>query len=171
MISPGGVPCCRVAKAQVALAIRPLTGYCSHVRRTRIWCAKNLLLPEIIMTLRQTLLTLALLILPVLVNASEATHTMSSILAAMQHFPTDSDKTELAAIVASEATSQDEKTRAQIISRIAHHANADDKAALLQMTEKPEATSDVRTIAKAILNMNHTVQAEDMVELSRIMGS
>ena len=68
---------------------------------------------------------------------------MASILANMQHFPSEADKSKLQAILDQESSTDNEKTLASAIMRIEHQSNPEDALLLESIIESETASGSV----------------------------
>ncbi len=96
---------------------------------------------------------------------------MASILAELNHFPSDAQKEVLAAIYEDASNSPAEKLVAAIISRVAHQVGDADKAELQTILGSEEVSEGLKTIANAILNIKHKVQSDDLQALKKLIDS
>jgi len=102
--------------------------------------------------------------------ADDAINTMASILASLNHFPTDADKQKLTAIVEDAGSSEIDKQLAEIIAGIAHQASAADKEKLNAILAEDAASDESKLIAKAILGTMHRPTAEHLKSLHQLIA-
>ena len=92
-------------------------------------------------TILSTIVFFTVLLNTTIASADDAAiSTMANIMIGLAHFPSDSDKQQLAAIANSSEASQTEKTVATAIANIAHKASAADQEKLNAIV----ANSDTR---------------------------
>jgi hypothetical protein len=106
---------------------------------------------------------------PALSLAADNVATMAGIVLSLQHFPSEADKTALAAIVDGDA-SDAEKTVAAAIAAIQHQVSADDKAALEAIAADEAQPEDLRKLAAIVASVNHMPSAEDKMALTELAG-
>jgi hypothetical protein len=80
--------------------------------------------------------------------------TIAGILNGLNHFPSDSDKAALMAIVNDASSSEAYKTVARAVHNIQHSATADDKAAL-EAIAGSDADDTAKALAEIVLGISH----------------
>ena len=93
---------------------------------------------------------------------------MASMLANMQHFPSEADKSKLQEILDLESSTDNEKTLASAIMRIEHQSNPEDILSLDSIIESETASGSVINIAIVIKNFSHGVSEADKRKLQLI---
>ena len=93
---------------------------------------------------------------------------MASMLASMQHFPSEEDKVKLQEILDQDSSTDNEKTLASAIMRIEHQSNAEDALSLDSIIESETASGSIINIAIVIKNFSHGVSDADKRKLQLI---
>lgn len=93
--------------------------------------------------------------------ADDAVATMANIVISLKHFPSDSDKSALAAIGESDS-SDGVKTVAQAIAGISHKVTAADLAKLEALAANDSESDSLRKLASIVSSINH-MPSEDAV--------
>ena len=108
------------------------------------------------------------LIFASLASADTATvQTMADITMNLSHFPSDSDKQKLSAIIASGDSSKTERTVATAIMNIEHRVTDADKNMLSSINGDDSAPTELRTLAGVLININHSPSESDAAKLYR----
>ena len=100
-------------------------------------------------------------------NASSAEE-IAGIVASMNHFPSDADKTALMAIAEDDSLAQAVRDMATTVANIQHFPNDEGKAAMARIMEDEEAPERGRVLAGIIANFAHMVSAEDKAKLEEL---
>jgi hypothetical protein len=114
------------------------------------------------------LVVLGLVTAPVALAQTDATRTMARILMHLNHFPSDADKAELAAIVDDEAAGEGERTVARALLNMQHQVSDDDRAALEALARDSAAAENLRTLAGVLADVNHAPTGAQKDELKPI---
>ena len=93
---------------------------------------------------------------------------MASMLASMQHFPSEEDQVKLQEILDQDSSTDNEKTLASAIMRIEHQSNAEDALSLDSIIESETASGSIINIAIVIKNFSHGVSDADKRKLQLI---
>ena len=94
--------------------------------------------------------------------------TMADIMINLKHFPSESDKQRLTAIVNSSDSSEAEIAVATAIANIKHQATAADKEKLSAIVADESTPAELRDLASIVLNINHSLSASDIAKLEKI---
>lgn len=89
-----------------------------------------------------------------------ARKTIAGILSGMNHFASDEQKTQLAAIAADSASGQGNQMIATAVAGIQHAATAEGKAAMEQIIAAEQAPAETKALAKVVLEFNHMASDE-----------
>lgn len=111
-------------------------------------------------------LLLATVSVPVLAD-SNAVAAMADILAGMNHFPSDEQKSRLESI-ATETEHKDLRVIANAIKRIEHQPSAADKKKMQAIMDDEAASSAEKRLAGAVLRFNHKAASEDAAALKKL---
>ncbi len=95
--------------------------------------------------------------------------TMADIMINLKHFPSESDKQRLTAIVDSSDSSEAEIAVATAIANIKHQASAADKEKLSAIVASESTPTELRNLASIVLNVNHSLNASDIAKLEKIV--
>lgn len=90
-----------------------------------------------------------------LADAASAQKTIVDILAGMNHFPSDEQKTELMAIAADENSGRGMQMVATAVSNIQHAPDAEGKASMEMLIDYERASDDLKALAAVVLGFNH----------------
>ena len=101
-------------------------------------------------------------------NAS-AVSEIAGIVAGMNHFPSDADKTKLMAIAEDGMLAQGVRDMATTVANIQHFPNDEGKAAMARIMENEQAPEMAKTLASIIANFAHMVGADDKAKLEAMM--
>jgi len=93
---------------------------------------------------------------------------IADIVASINHFPSDADKTALAAIAANDEYPQPLRDMATSVANISHAADADGKAVMASIQADDEAPDRAKTLAGIIAALNHTPSAADKARLAEL---
>ena len=90
---------------------------------------------------------------------------IASIVASINHFPSDADKAKLAEIAADESIAENLRIMATTVANINHSATAEGKAAMaaIQAGDAPDVG---KTLAGIIANLNHVPSDEDKATIA-----
>ena len=99
--------------------------------------------------------------------AGDDVTTMAGIALSLQHFPSDADKTALAAITSGDASAA-EKAIAQAIAGLQHAVSANDKAALEAIAADDSQPARVRELAGIVARINHVPDADAKAALAKL---
>ena len=94
--------------------------------------------------------------------------TMADIMINLKHFPSESDKQRLTAIVDSSVSSEAEIAVATAIANIKHLASTADKEKLSAIVADESTPAELRDLASIVLNINHSLSASDIAKLEKI---
>jgi hypothetical protein len=100
-----------------------------------------------------------------------ATRTMADITMNLSHFPSDSDKQKLAAIINSDDSSESEKAVAAAISKIEHQVSDGDKEKLKSIVGDDATPAELRAVASVLINVMHTPTESDIEKLKEIAAA
>ena len=98
------------------------------------------------------------------VSEGGAVATMATIVIGLQHFPSDADKTALAAIADGDGSSS-VKAVASAIANISHKVSADDQATLAAIAADEGEPAKLRELASIVSGVNHVPSAEAVAAL------
>lgn len=104
------------------------------------------------------------LALPALGN-EQAAAVMADIVAGMNHFPSEEQKSTLEDIAADEEVDDNLRTIAEAISNIEHQPKDADKEKLQAIVQDNSADEAEKTLAGAVLRFNHQASAQDAAAL------
>ena len=93
---------------------------------------------------------------------------IAEIVASINHFPSDADKSRLAAIAADETIAQDLRTMATTVANINHSASAEGKAAMAEI-QTGEAPDVGKTLAGIIASLNHIPSDADKTTIAGLL--
>lgn len=99
---------------------------------------------------------------------SDNVKTIAGILAAVNHFPGDAEKTTLQAIVDSESAPAAEKAIAQALINMQHTVPAADKEKLEAIVNDETASESVKQLAGILAGINHMVGDEEKAALTKM---
>ena len=121
--------------------------------------------------LTRSILFIALIgLLPQLSVAQEAGAALkqvADIVATLNHFPSDDDKTALMAISGTDGLPEGVRAMATAISSFAHSANEEGKEAMSRILENAEAPDRAKALAGIINELNHTASDEAKATLAQ----
>ena len=124
------------------------------------------------MTVISSIACSVLLIIPNLVFAeTTAIRTMADITMNLQHYPSDSDKQKLAAIINSDDSSESEIAVAAAISKIEHQVAAVDKEKLNAIIGDDSTPDELRTVASILIKVMHIPTQSDIEKLKEIVAA
>jgi hypothetical protein len=99
---------------------------------------------------------------------SAAVLTMADITMNLNHFPSDSDKEKLAAIISSDDSSESEVAVAAAILNIEHQVAAADKEKLNAIIGDDSTSAELRAVASVLVTVMHTPTQSDIDKLAEI---
>jgi len=99
-----------------------------------------------------------------------AISTMAEIVMHLNHYPSDSEKKELAAIVNSERASPGEKALAGALMRMQHQVGGNDAEKLRALANDGNASEQERTLAEVLLGIAHHPSAADKEKLKTLIS-
>lgn len=102
---------------------------------------------------------------------SQNVRTIAGILAKLNHFPNDAEKTTLRGIVDSASATAHEKTLAQALVNMQHAVGAADKPKVEALAQDASAPASVRTIAGILARVNHTASEADKAALTKLAAA
>jgi len=111
---------------------------------------------------------LLLALAPPALATEQAAAVMADIVAGMNHFPNDEQKSMLEDISSDEEVDENLRTIAEAISNIEHQPADADKAKLQAIVEDEQADEAEKTLAGAVLRFNHQTAAEDKAALQAL---
>jgi hypothetical protein len=95
-----------------------------------------------------------------LADPASAGKTIAGILSGMNHFASDAQKAELAAIAADESSGRGMQLIASAVAGIQHAPTAEGKAAMEQIMGADQAPASTKALAKIVLEFNHMASAD-----------
>jgi len=101
-------------------------------------------------------------------NAS-ATKTIAEVLAGLNHFPSDADKTALMAVANDDSAGRGLKAIANAVSNIQHAATAEDKEMMNRIIGADQASADAKALAEIVLGINHMASADAKAVLQAML--
>ena len=101
-------------------------------------------------------------------DMASAQKSIAGILAGMNHFPSDAQKTELMAIANDEASGRGMQMIATAISNIQHAATAEGKESMNQIIGYAQASASAKALAEIVLSFNHMASADDKETLASL---
>lgn len=106
---------------------------------------------------------------PSFAGDQESLKKMANIMMDLNHYPSDSEKNQLAEIA---KTSQSEhvKTIANAMRNLHHSASAEDKRQLKQVMDDADAPDKIKSLAAIVYNLNHKPSAQDKQQLSTMIN-
>ena len=93
-------------------------------------------------------------------DPASAQKTIASIVAGMNHFPSDAQKQALQAIADDESSGSNMQMIANTVINIQHAASAEGKAAMGQIIANDNASDNAKALAKIVMAFNHMASAE-----------
>jgi hypothetical protein len=102
---------------------------------------------------------------------SATVQTMADITMNLSHFPSDSDKQKLSAIISSGDSSKSELTVATAIMNIEHRVTDADKKMLNSISGDESAPAELRTLAGILITINHGPSESDSAKLAEIVAA
>ena len=130
----------------------------------RLYCERGLTMKN----LKICPMWLALVVLTtanIALAGSAAIGTMADITMHLHHFPTDADKSKLAAIIDDKSSSQEEVTIATALANLQHKVLEADAAKLQAIVVDSSASADARELAGILLNIAHMPSEADIAKL------
>jgi len=101
-------------------------------------------------------------------DAGGALKEIADIVAAINHFPSDADKTKLMAISDNGNLPQGVRDMATAVASINHSANAEGKEAMARIAANDQAPDRAKTLAGIISDLNHTPSDEAKSTLAEL---
>ena len=101
-------------------------------------------------------------------NAS-ATKTIAGILASLNHFPSDDDKTALMAIAEDDGTGRAFRALASAIGKIQHSATVEDRDIMNRIIASDRAAADAKVLAEIVLGLTHTASDKAKATLQSML--
>ena len=102
-----------------------------------------------------------ILIFSTAASAIGNTAMMANILMHLNHYPSDSEKTELNGMLSSDSATANEKIIAQAMINLRHSASDADKMRLKTIIDDPAAKADERSLASIVYSLNHHPSSAD----------
>lgn len=94
--------------------------------------------------------------------------TMAGIVMHLQHYPSEAEKKELAAIASDSSVTSGERTLAGALMRMRHMVEGADAAALRELAANIHASKDERELADILLGIHHHPSAVDKRRLKEL---
>ena len=101
---------------------------------------------------------------------TDAIKTIAGIMANLNHFPSDEDKTVLQGIIDSDDSSEEEATIAMALSNMQHKVSGEDAARLEDLVDDESNDESARKLAGILLSINHSAGDDDKAALKAIAG-
>ena len=101
-----------------------------------------------------------------LADAASAQKTIVGILAGMNHFPNDAQKSELMAIAGDESSGRGMQMIATAVGGIQHAPTDEGKASMNQIIGYAQASANVKALAEVVLGFNHMASADAKATLA-----
>ncbi|NKB32087.1 MAG: hypothetical protein GKR91_03220 [Pseudomonadales bacterium] len=101
-------------------------------------------------------------------NAS-ATKTIAGVLVNLNHFPSDGEKAELAALSEDDGVGRAFRAIANAVANMQHAVSADDKDIMNRIIASERAHANAKLFAEILLDLNHTANDETKVRLQELM--
>ncbi|MBL4573908.1 MAG: hypothetical protein JKY86_12665 [Gammaproteobacteria bacterium] len=98
-------------------------------------------------------------------NAAAAKQ-IADIVVSLNHFPSDTDKAALNAIIGDDSLAAGIHAMASAVVNIEHSANMEGKTAMEALQENEEAPDRAKALAGIIASLNHTASADAKAELA-----
>ena len=102
---------------------------------------------------------------------SQSVRTIAGIMAKMNHFPNDAEKTTLQGIVDSTTATAGEKVLAAALRNVQHSATADDKVKLGALSKDQTASGEVRMLAGILAGITHTATEAEKAMLAKVAAA
>ncbi|MDA1373020.1 MAG: hypothetical protein O2971_20030 [Proteobacteria bacterium] len=93
-------------------------------------------------------------------DPASARKTIAGILSTLNHFPSDAQKAELAAIAADESSGRGNVLIAGAVINMQHALNAEGKTAMEGIIAAEQAPAEAKALAKVALEFNHMASEE-----------
>lgn len=103
-----------------------------------------------------------------LADAASAQKSIADILSGMNHFASDTQKSELMSIAADENSGRGMQMIATAVGNIQHAATAEGKESMNQIIGYDGASADTKALAKIVLDFNHMASADTKAELAKL---
>ena len=100
-------------------------------------------------------------------NASSAKD-IADIVASLNHFPSDADKTKLMAISGDDSLSEGVRAMATAVANIAHSANDEGKAAMAMIQANDETPDRAKALAGIIASLTHMASGDAKATLAEL---
>jgi len=97
--------------------------------------------------------------------------TMAGILATLNHYPSDTDKKSLQAIVDDKTAGANEKTLAQAMINVQHTVSPADKSKVEAVVKDATASASLKTLASVLVGLNHTPSAAEKESLAKLAAT
>ena len=101
-------------------------------------------------------------------DADAALKQVADIVASLNHFPSDGDKSTLMAIAENDALPEGLRGMATAVANISHSANAEGKELMSRIGANTQAPDNARALAGIIAELNHTPSAEAKARLAAL---
>lgn len=98
---------------------------------------------------------------------SAALSKIASIVAGINHFPSDADMTTLEEIIGSGDVSQNVRIIADTVINIEHSANEEGKGAMESIQASSAASEEMKVLAEVIANLSHMASADAKKQLAQ----
>lgn len=119
----------------------------------------------LLMTLSMAMMVMAS---PVAASAGDAVAEMATIIINLNHYPTETEKKELAAIVADSNSTAGEKLIAGALMRMQHRVGGDDAQKLMQLESDKKASKEERELAGILRGIAHHPTDADVKRLKAL---
>jgi len=111
------------------------------------------------------LMAITIMAAPISASAGNAVAEMASIIINLNHYPTEAEKKELAAIVADSESTAGEKVIAGALMRMQHHVGDNDAQQLMKLKSDETASKEERELAGILRGIAHHPTNEDVERL------
>lgn len=92
---------------------------------------------------------------------------IATIVASINHFPSDADMTTLEEIIGSGDVSQNVRIIADTVINIEHSANEEGKGAMESIQASASASEEMKVLAEVIANLSHMASADAKAQLAQ----
>ena len=103
-----------------------------------------------------------------LADVESARKSVAGIVASMNHFASDAEKAQLAAIAADDTSGQGMQMIATAVMNIQHAATAEGKEAMGQIMAAEQAPAEVKALAEIVMGFNHMASDEAKAALATL---
>ncbi|MEQ8954099.1 MAG: hypothetical protein RL120_08185 [Gammaproteobacteria bacterium] len=119
---------------------------------------------------KKSLLVISIALVSPFVTADDSVsaRTIASILADLNHFPSDEAKTQLMAIESDGTTSGDFKTIARAVHDLQHTVGTDSRDDLNDIASDDNADPTARELAQIVMNIEHTADEAAKARLQEL---